>query len=164
LKIYLNRACVAEYPLPADGVKNQRFSPEGMPAPRHQPHHRKRPTAEEEKRLRAMSPTVSGYLDVVLKETRGIHRHRFIRELFALTGRIANAVFIQSIERALRYRIASIETIERIALLSMTQDVPKLSSVEVDEAYREREAYLEGSLTDAPDLSIYDRLLEQDDE
>ncbi|MBW2431475.1 MAG: helix-turn-helix domain-containing protein, partial [Deltaproteobacteria bacterium] len=164
LKIYLNRECIAEYPLPADGVKNQRFSPEGMPMPRHQPHNRKQPTAEEEKRLRALSPAVSGYLDFVLKETSGIQRHRFIRELFALTGRMPNAVFIQSIERALRYQIASIATIERIALLHMTQDIPELPLVDVDEAYRERDAYLEGSLTDAPDLSIYDQLLEEDDE
>jgi hypothetical protein len=31
LKIYQQRTCVAEYPLPADGVKNARFSPEGQP-------------------------------------------------------------------------------------------------------------------------------------
>ncbi len=31
LKIYQRRTCVAEYPLPADGVKNARFSPEGQP-------------------------------------------------------------------------------------------------------------------------------------
>lgn len=164
LKIYLNRQCIAEYPLPADRVKNQRFSPEGMPAPRHQPNNRKRPTAEEEKRLRAMSPAVAGYLDFVLKQEVCIRRHRFIRELFALTGRMPNAVFIHSIERALRYQITSIETVERIALLYITQDVPRIPSVDVDEAFREREAYLEGSLTDAPDLSIYDRLLEDDDE
>jgi len=164
LKIYLNRKCIAEYPLPADGIKNQRFSPEGMPAPRHQPNNRKRPSAEEEKRLRAMSPAVSGYLDFVLKGEGGIQRHRFVRELFALSGRMPDSVFIQSIERALRYQITSIETVERIAVLHMTQDIPALPLVDVNEAYREREAYLEGSLTDAPDLSIYERLLEEDDE
>jgi transposase len=164
LKIYLNRKCIAEYRLPADGVKNQRFSPEGMPAPRHQPNNRKRPTAEEEKRLRAMSPAVAGYLDFVLKEEGGIQRHRFIRELFALTGRMPTCVFIPAIERAWRYRIASLETVQRIALLYMTQDMPRIPSVDVDEAYLQREAYLEGSLTDAPDLSIYDLLLEEDDE
>jgi hypothetical protein len=163
LKIYLNRECIAEYPLPTDGVKNQRFSPEGMPAPRHQPHNRRRPTAEEEKRLRAMAPAVTGYLDFALKGN-GIPRHRFIRELFALAGRMPNAVFIQSIERARRYQITSIETIERIALLHMTQDIPRLPLVDVDEAYRDREAYREGSLTDAPDFSVYERLLAEDDE
>lgn len=164
LKLYLNRECLAEYALPADGVKNQRFSPEGTPPPRHQPHNRRRPTEEEEKRLRAISPAVGTYLDFVLKGGDGIQRHRFIRELFALTGRMPNSVFIQAIERALHYQIASIETVERIALLCMTQDVPRLPCVDVDEAYREREAYLEGSLTDSPDFSIYDQLLEQDDE
>ena len=163
LKIYLNRDCVAEYPLPADRVKNQRFSPEGMPPPRYQPKNRKRPTEEEEKRLRAMSPAVGAYLDFVLKGG-GIQRHRFVRELFALAGRMPHSVFIQAIERALRYQIASLETVERIALLHMTQDVPSLPCFEVDEAYREREAYLQGDLTDSPDLSIYDQLLEEGDE
>jgi len=164
LKIYLNREDSVEYRLPADGIKNQRFSPEGMPPPRYQPRNRKRPTEEEEKRLRALSPVVAGYLDFVLKGAGGVQRHRFIRELFALAGRMPDSVFLQAIERAQRYQITSMETVERIALLQMTQDVPRLPLVEVDEAYLDREAYLEGSLTDAPDLSIYDQLLEDDDE
>ena len=126
LKIYLNREDSVEYPLPADGIKNQRFSPEGMPPPRYQPRNRKRPTAEEEKRLRAMSPAVAGYLDFILKQAFGVQRHRFIRELFALAGRMPNSVFLQAVERALRYRITTMDTIERIALLHMTQDVPML--------------------------------------
>jgi hypothetical protein len=164
LKIYLNRKCVAEYPLPADGVKNQRFSPEGMPPPRHQPNNRKRPTEEEEKRLRAMSPAAAAYLDFVLKGEGGIQRHHFIRELFALSNRMPGSVFIQTIERALRYRITSIETLERIALLCMTQDTQILPCVDVDESFRQREAYLEGSLTDVPDFSLYDKMLEENNE
>jgi len=163
LQIYLNRKCVAEYPLPADGVKNQRFSPEGMPPPRYQPKNRRRPTEEEEKRLRAMAPGVASYLDFVLKEERGIQRHRFIRELFAMTSRMPAAVFIQTAERALRYRITSIETLERIALLYITQDTQILPCVDVDEGFRQRQTYLEGSLTDAPDFSLYDKMLEEDD-
>ena len=161
LKIYLNRKCVAAYPLPADGVKNQRFSPEGMPPPRHQPNNRKRPTEEEEKRLRAMSPAGATYLDFVLKGEGGIQRHRFIRELFALSNRMPSSVFIQTLERALRYRITSIEILERIALLCMTQDTQILPCVDVDEGFRQREAYLEGSLTDVPDFSLYDKMLEE---
>ena len=163
LKIYQGRHCVAEYGLPADGVKNQRFSPEGIPAPRHQPNNRKRPTEEEEKRLRAMSPVVAAYLDFALKGEGGIQRHRFVRELFALTSRVPNSAFIQSIERALRYRVVSIETLERMALLLLTQDTPKLPCVDVDEGFCQRESYLEGRLTDAPDLSLYDKLLEEND-
>jgi hypothetical protein len=29
------RECLVEYPLPADGIKNSQFSPEGQPAPLH---------------------------------------------------------------------------------------------------------------------------------
>jgi hypothetical protein len=163
LKIYLNRKCLAEYLLPADGVKNQRFSPEGMPLPRHQPNNRKRPTEEEEKRLRAIAPAVDAYLDFVLKGEGGIQRHRFMRQLFALTNRMPSSVFIQAIERALHYRIASIQTLERIALLYMTQDTQILPCADVDEGFRQREAYLEGSLTDAPDFSPYDKMLEEND-
>jgi hypothetical protein len=159
LEIYLNRECLAEYLLPADGVKNQRFSPEGSPAPRHQPNNRKRPTQEEEKRLRAMAPAVDAYLDFALKGDTGIQRHRFIRELFAMTSRMTSALFIQTIERALHYGITSIETLERIALLYLTQGAQKLPWVDVDESFRQREAYLEGSLTDAPDFSLYDKML-----
>jgi hypothetical protein len=162
LKINLHRECVAEYLLPTDGVKNQRFSPEGMPAPRHQPNNRKRPTEEEEKRLRTMSPTVDAYLDFVLKGKAGVQRHRFIRELFAMTTRMTSALFLQTIERALRYRITGIETLERIALLYLSQGAQTLPCVDVDESFRQRDAYLEGSLTDAPDFSLYDKMLEDD--
>src|SRR6266540_928903 len=62
---YPDRKCLAEYLLPAHGVRNQLFSPEGMPKPQRQPNNRRRPTQEEEKRLRAMSQTVDAYLDFV---------------------------------------------------------------------------------------------------
>jgi len=50
LKIYHKRKLLGEYDLPPNGVKNQRFSPKGQPAPQHQPKYRKKPTAEEEKK------------------------------------------------------------------------------------------------------------------
>jgi hypothetical protein len=164
LKIYINRECVAEYPLPVDGMKNQRVSPEGMPAPRHQPNNRKRPTEEEEKRLRAMSPSVNAYLDFALKSEGGIRRHHFVRKLFSLSRRMSSELFIQSIARAARFGIASVETIERIALLYMTQDAQILPDADVDEDFQHREAYLEGRLTDAPDFSIYEKMLEEEDD
>jgi hypothetical protein len=164
LKIYQNRKCLAEYLLPADGVKNQRFSPEGMPLPPYQPKNRKHPTTEEEKRLRAMSPTVNAYLDFALKSQSANGRHRFLRELFVLSGRTTTSLFQKSVERALHYQITSFKTLERIARLYMDEDAQILPHVEVDESFREREAYREGSLTDAPDFSRYDKMLEDDNE
>jgi transposase len=164
LKLYLNRQCAAEYLLPADGTTNQRLSPEGMPPPRHQPNNRKRPTEEEEKRLRAMSQSVNDYLDFALKCEGGIRRHYFVRRLFSLSRRMTSSLFIQSIERALHYRIVSIETIERIAALQMTQDGLMMPYAEVDEDFHKRDSYLEGSLADEPDFSVYDKILDDDSE
>ncbi len=64
-------------------------------------------------------------------------------------------LFIKSIARAAKYRITSLETIRRIALLYLQQGTGVLPLATVDEQFTQREAYLEGSLTEAPDLSIY---------
>jgi transposase len=161
LKLYRGREQLAEYRLPATGVKNERFSPEGMPTPPHQPKNRKRPTVEEEKRLRAMAAVVNEYLDFALKPM-GKERHHFLRQLFQLAQQLTAALFTSTVERALKYRITAIATIRRIALQLMNQGGETLPWVEVDENYVEREAYREGQLTDHPDPSQYDDLLEED--
>ena len=154
LKIYKNRECLAEYALPPDGVRNKRFNPEGLPPPPHQPKNRRQPTQEEEKRLRAIGASVSAYLDWVLPR-KGPGRHRFLRSLLALSRKMSPELFIQSVERAAQFRIEEIPTIERIACLYLQQGTGVLPVAEVDEQFTQREAYLEGSLTEAPDLSIY---------
>ena len=165
LKIFLRRKCVAEYPLPPDGVKNERFSPPGEPKPRYQPKKRKREAREEDKRLRAMGDKVTEYLDYALSAP-GIQRHRFTRELFALSRQVPQLVFVQTVQRALRYRIIQLATLRRIAWLCISQGEYPLPDAEVDEDFQQRPAYQEGRLTDEPDLSIYDDMLkpEEDDQ
>jgi len=162
LKIYRARELLAEYMLPADGVKDERFSPEGLPKPRHQPRNRKKPALEEEKRLRAMGEVVGAYLDFALR-SKAFLRHQFLRDLFRLAQEMSAALFTQAIERALKYRITSIETVRRIARMYLSQGVEALPSAQVDEGLLERETYVEGCLTDEPDFSPYDKLLEQED-
>ncbi len=164
LQIYRNRKCVAEYALPADGVKNQLFSPEGMPKPVRQPKDRKKPTEEEEKRLRTLSPTVENYLDLALQSRSGIERHHFLRELFLWAERLTPALFVPVVERALRYGITDLATLERIARLSLRQGELVLPGAEVDESFEQRAAYQEGRLTDVPDFSSYDQMLEEEEE
>ena len=161
LKIYRSRRCLVEYPKPADGVRNQLFSPPGLPSPRHQPPYRKRPTREEEKRLRDLSEAVGRYLDFALRTRSGARRHRFIRELFALAGWTGPALFVQTVERALRYAVTDLETLRRMARLLTSQGQWQVSGVEVDESFSEREAYQQGRLTDLPDFSLYERMLEE---
>lgn len=161
LKIYQAKEEPIEYRLPADGVKNQWFSPEGQPKPRQRPANCRQRSQQEELRLRAMGEVVSAYLDFALKP-KGIERHGVLRKLFSLSQKMTSELFIRSLERAHKYRITSLETIERIAVLCMGQGEALLPFVEVDEGFRDREAYQEGHLTDQPDLSIYDTFLRED--
>jgi transposase len=162
VKICLRGSILAEYPLPADDVKNQKFSPTGQPAPRHGPKNRKHDSQPEEQRLRNLGPEVAAYLEFAGK-TPGIQRHRFTYQLFALSRQLTATVFLETVRRALRYRITDLAVVERIAWLCTTQGQPWTPDVEVDDNYRQRPAYLEGRITDAPDLSIYDQLGQEDE-
>ena len=154
LKIFQARQCLAEYPLPADGVRNAKFSPEGQPAPPHHPQNRRHPTQLEEQHLRALAPAVSAYLDYALP-TKGLARHQFLRRLLALSRQMSVELFGQTLERARKYRITDLETLRNIAWLYLQQGPGQVPLVEIDAAFRQREAYQEGSLTDPPELSLY---------
>jgi hypothetical protein len=101
---------------------------------------------------------VDGYLNFALHA--GVQPQRFVRELFGLSGRMTPAVFVETLARALHYRITDLETLRRIARLSISQQEFQLSGVEVDESFRQREAYQQGHLTDAPDFGLYDQMLD----
>ena len=55
-------------------------------------------------------------------------------------------------------------TVERIAWFCLSQGEERIFDVDVDDNYCQRPAYLEGCLTDEPDLSIYDDLLPSEGE
>jgi len=160
LKLLRGRDTLAEYRLPAEGVKNQCFRPEGVPKPPHHPHNRRKPTEQEETRLRDLADVVGAYLDFALCPA-GIERHHFVRQLFALMQEMTPALFIKTVERALKYRITAITTLRRMALLLLDDGAQTLPSVEVDASFRDRDAYRDGRLTDAPDFAAYDALLEE---
>ena len=161
LKIYMSRKLVIEYPLPPHGVKNQAFSPKGMPKPAYKPKHRKGAPAQEEQKLRAVSKEVEAYLEFLFT-SQGRDKHLVIRELFSLYQKITLPLFIKTIKRALRYRVTETRSLERIAMLYMIEGEADLGPVQIDVQFQEREAYQEGRLSDQADLSIYDKLLEDD--
>jgi transposase len=147
-----DRRALIEYTLPAWGVRNQPFHAIGQ-QPRYRPRNRKLSSQEEEKRLRAMDPVIGAYVDFILG-TPGLLRHQFLRRLWAFHQRWSTALFLRTVERAHRYRITSLETLERIALLHL--DDTALPEPVVDPDLEKRPAYQEGSLTETPDLSRYD--------
>jgi len=161
LKIFQHYDCLVEYPLAPDGVRAQYYSPPGQPQPRYQPKKRRRDAKLEEQRLRAWGDEVSAYLDFALSAP-GIQRHRFTRQLFALSRKLTRGVLIKTAQRALRYRIVDLATLRRIAWLCISQQDDVLPEAEVDEDFQQRAAYQEGCLTDQPDLSVYDQLPEDE--
>ncbi len=148
-----DRRSLIEYALPPWGVRNQPFGLPGQKAPRYQPRNRKQSSLEEEKRLRAIDPSINAYVDFILG-TPGLLRHQFLRRLWTWRQRWSTTLFLRTIERAHRYRITSLETLERIALLEL--DDTALPDPLVDPELEKRPTYQEGSLTDTPDLSRYD--------
>jgi hypothetical protein len=46
-------------------------------------------------------PEVAAYVDFAL-QTPGIQRHRYLRELFALSRHVTPSVFVETLSRALR--------------------------------------------------------------
>ena len=156
IKIYRARKLLQQYELPGSDVKNECISPPGQPEPVHQPKYRKKPTQQEEKKLRAISEAVNAYLNLSLQGT-GKAKHTFIRSLFRLHQKLALPVFLDTIQRALKYRITDISSVERIALLQLVNSGYDMPTVDSDLHLQENQAYLEGALTDEVDLSIYDQ-------
>ena len=88
LKIYQQRNCVAEYPLPADGVKNWLFQPRRAAPAVYLP--LSIASTVPSMRSSGFAPwarEAAAYVDYAL-QTAGIQRHRFLRELFALSRRV----------------------------------------------------------------------------
>ncbi len=164
LKIYHHRKLLGYYELPADGVKNKEISPKGQEKPPNKPRRRKNPTTDEEKTLRNMSAEINAYLSFVLEQKSGQPKHRFIRHLYGLSKKIAPSLFDQTIKRALKYRITDIKTIEKIAVLLMKEGNFHFSMVEVDKGFKDREAYIKGCFAGDVDLSVYDKMIEDENE
>jgi hypothetical protein len=102
-----------------------------------------------------LSPTISAYLDYALP-LKGLSRHQFLRRLLALSRKMSVELFIQTLERARKYRVTDLQTLQNIAWLYLQQQSPgQALLIEIDADFRQRPTYQEGSLTDPPQLSSY---------
>jgi transposase len=156
IKIFQKRTLLIQYPLPDDYVKNQCFEPPEHSSMQHrQPSNRKQISSEEEKKLRTISPEVDEYLNFAIEITDK-KRHRFICQLYHLSQKLAPQLFIKTLQRALRYRIKNIETIERIAVLQMKKNNYSVPFADYDQHFENRDAYKDGCFSDDIDLSDYD--------
>jgi hypothetical protein len=143
-------------------VKNEIISPPGQPQPRYRPRHRIKPTDEEQKKLKAVSPEVEAYLSFVLHQ-KGIQTHTVIRGIHSLYQKLALPLFVKAISRALKYRITDLATLQRIAILQLQEGEYAPPLVESPGEVEHRESYREGCYTAEGDLAAYDRLSEDAD-
>ena len=103
------------------------------------------------------------YLDFILKGT-GALRHRHLRDLHGLYRRLSPTLFVRVVERAHRYGVEDVRALNEIARLLARADAEFIPDAPFDESYEDREAYREGRMTDPPDLSGYEQLLENDED
>ena len=154
MEIYHQRKKLAEYKIPPDGVKNKKVGPEGGAAPKYHPRNRKKPTAEEERILRSAAPEIDDYLNFVLV-MKGRARHSLIRQLYSLYKKNPIDLFTRAVQRALKYRINTLATLENIIRLLLRQSSYDMPLPQTDHTFTNRPAYLEGQFTTDPDLSVY---------
>jgi hypothetical protein len=162
ISIYHCRQLMGKYPLPAAGVKNEMIYPEGVARPPQKPWYRQKPTAKEEQIMRKADEAINEYLNFALAPA-GKQKHGFIRSLYGLYRKIALPVFIKTLKRALKYRIADIGTVERIAVLQLQNSDIQMPMPAVDEHFQLRQAYIDGCFADEIDLDIYDPLTGKND-
>lgn len=160
LRIYQSREMLIEYPLPAMGFKNEKFKPEG--APKTEPRHRAQASVIEERKLRVAIPELGPYLDFALKQLVPAARHRFLRQLLTLQLRIPKSLFVQTCERAFKYRVTDPKVIERIAIHMLRDCLCEIALPSTESEFEKRETYLAGRLSAPPDLAAYQDLLPLD--
>jgi transposase len=143
---------LVRYKLPSDGVKNERFIPEGVEKqPRGVPKDRKQGCEQEEKHLRETGPIVNEYLDFVkLPGTPIKHKPAFIRRLYVLSKQVGQPLFLQTIQRALDYRVCNPDSVQRTAqlLLKTAFFPPPLTDAESPSDYQQRQAYQTGRFSE----------------
>ncbi len=127
ISIYRRNRKLIDYPMPPSGVKNRRVSPPGRPVPSHAPQNRRYGCSEEQRKLRELGQICSLYLDYIESPACKVrYKAKFVRDLYRLSTKLEPALFLKAVERALRYRIDSLQSFERIASGLRKADVPAL--------------------------------------
>lgn len=145
IRIFAPNQPPIEYPLPAFGVRNEKFSPRGAATNPYEPRHLRKPCHEEERHLRALDGPVGDYLDFVKSKDSGVkQKTRFIRDLYVLCKNAAPGLFLAVISRALKYRLADIERLKRISFQLMQRDLYQIPEIAMESDFEKRAAYQEG--------------------
>ncbi|MCK5344256.1 MAG: helix-turn-helix domain-containing protein [Candidatus Heimdallarchaeota archaeon] len=158
--IYQNHEKLLEYSLPEYGVKNKRFSPPGVKT-NAQPNNRKKRSLDEEKHLRTLDPVCCSYLDFIHSgECQCRQKSKLIRDLYALSKKVSRGILIETMARALEYKVFSLQQIENIARNSFNTDFSPETVVDSGSEYQNRKEYYQGQFSSEANIDTFQNLLE----
>ena len=165
ISIYQNHTKLLEHELAPWNARGEKITPKGVTPPHQQPRSRKQGCAEEEKRLRQMGAVCNTYLDYLQSTGCAVgQKPKLIRELYRLSTKMSNSLFLKTMERALEYHLASAVSIERIAAQMIKNQMPEALDIPQPDHYEHRSSYQDGRLSSEADLSRYRDLMEEQDD
>jgi transposase len=153
------RAALA-YPLPAQGTRNQRYAPAGARLNPYPPRHLKASSLEEETRLRAMAPLCGAYLDFIQAAEDVRQKPKHIRSLYHLSRQMTKELWIATLERALRYKVSSLEALQRISRQLLQAELSDGVEPVMTRDYEKRETYQAGRFSRENALAAWPALNE----
>jgi transposase len=162
LRMTRSMETLIEYNKPSQDVRGVEFKPQGLNSqPR--PKILRKTSEQEQNILNSKGGSVPDYILFILSEAKGVRKTNFIRSLHAFSKQVSDELFGKVIERALRYRIVDIDTIESIATRTLgLSPLPRIDT-SFDPDLNSRLAYRDGSISEEPDLEKYNNIPEEDE-
>jgi hypothetical protein len=163
LSIFKRLGHVISYPIAPFWKKGLQIFPDNMKGKIFSPKNITKQSIEEELKLRKMSDKISIYIDFILsKECKLPQKNKFIRDLYCLSKKINASLFIECIDRAYKYKIYNLISIERIALQLLKNNCPAMTLLmDYKDDYQERSTYVEGLYSEESDLKNYQNIMEK---
>ena len=162
IEIYQKKEMLIKYDLPDWNVKNEKFTPEGVNTNPYEPNNRKKGCKEEEKFLRDINCVCCDYLDFIKSDQSAVKlKPKFIRDLYNLSKKMTRSLFLECIERALKYQITKIAAIENIAGQLVKNDLYELPEPSINNDFESREEFQKGRFSTEADPKTYKKLMDE---
>ena len=123
----------------------------------------KKGSTEEERALRALGSVCCAYVDFIHSaECRNRQKPKLIRDLYSLSKRLSSNVLSETLQQALKFKVDSLISLERIAQNLLQKDFFCEIVRPVNSDYQHREEYRAGRFSSEADLKRFQALLEDE--
>lgn len=110
-----------------------------------------------------MGDVCCAYLDFIRSgECHNRQKPKLIRDLYSLSKRLSPNNFTETLQQALKFKVDSIRSIQRIAQNLLQMDLFDETENPVNSDYQNREEYRKGRLSSEADLKKYQDLLKNE--